>query len=91
MLASLEEATPESDVRPPQPDGEVFELTDEMALPDPPPAPAPAAAAFQKVDPQDDIEFTEAAPDGAAASRPMNRRRSRHRRRRRSRSCRARP
>jgi cell pole-organizing protein PopZ len=58
MLASLEEA-PASDVRPPQPDGEVFDLTDEMALPDPPPA--PAAAAFQKVDPQDDIEFTEAA------------------------------
>jgi len=59
MLASLEEATPASDVRPPQPDGEVFDLTDEMALPDPPPA--PTAAAFQKVDPQDDIEFTEAA------------------------------
>jgi cell pole-organizing protein PopZ len=59
MLASLEEATPASDVRPPQPDGEVFDLTDEMALPDPPPA--PAAAAFQKVDPQDDIEFAEAA------------------------------
>ena len=50
------EATPEEDVRPPQPDGEVFELTDDMALPDPP----PAAAAFHKVDPQDDLEFTEA-------------------------------
>ena len=60
MLASLDEATPEADVRPPQPDGEVFELTDEMALPDPSPPP-PAAAAFQKVDPQDDIEFTESA------------------------------
>jgi len=59
MLASLDEATPATDVRPPQPDGEVFELTDEMALPDSPPA--PAAAAFRKVDPQDDIEFTEAA------------------------------
>src|SRR4051794_1632862 len=32
MLASLEEATPEADIRPPQPDGDVFELTDEMAL-----------------------------------------------------------
>jgi uncharacterized protein len=61
MLASLDEATPEADVRPPQPDGEVFELTDEMALPDPPPPPAPAAAAFRTVDPQDDIEFAEAA------------------------------
>lgn len=58
MLASLDEATPEADVRPPQPDGEVFELTDEMALPDP--RPAPAAPSFKKVDPQDDIEFAEA-------------------------------
>jgi uncharacterized protein len=60
MLASLEEDTAADDVRPPQPDGEVFELTDEMALPDPPPAPAPRAASFSKIDPQDDLEFTEA-------------------------------
>lgn len=62
MLASLEEDTAAADVRPPQPDGDVFELTDEMALPDdPPPAPAPApAAAFSKIEPQDDLEFTEA-------------------------------
>jgi cell pole-organizing protein PopZ len=46
MLASLDAATPEADV---------FELTDEMALPDP----APPAATFSKVEPQDDIEFTE--------------------------------
>ena len=58
MLASLDEATPAADVRPPQPDGEVFELTDEMALPDPAP---PPAAPFRKVDPQDDLEFTEPA------------------------------
>ena len=56
MLASLDEATPEADIRPPQPDGDVFDLTDEMALPDPPPPPpAPSAASFQKVDPQDDL------------------------------------
>jgi uncharacterized protein len=60
MLASLEEDTAADDVRPPQPDGEVFELTDEMALPDPPPAPSPQAASFSKIDPQDDLEFTEA-------------------------------
>jgi uncharacterized protein len=60
MLASLDEATPEADIRPPQPDGDVFELTDEMALPDPAPAQS-AAASFHKVDPQDDIEFTETA------------------------------
>jgi cell pole-organizing protein PopZ len=58
MLASLDAATPEADIRPAAPEADVFELTDEMALPEP--APAPAAATFSKVDPQDDIEFTEA-------------------------------
>jgi cell pole-organizing protein PopZ len=60
MLASLDAATPEADIRPaqPEPEPDVFELTDEMALPEP--APAPTAATFSKVDPQDDIEFTEA-------------------------------
>jgi cell pole-organizing protein PopZ len=62
MLASLEAATPESDIRPApqpeaQPEADVFDLTDEMALPDPP----PAAASFHKVDPQDDLEFSESA------------------------------
>ena len=58
MLASLDAATPEADIRPAQPEleADVFELTDEMALPEP----APAAATFNKVEPQDDIEFTEA-------------------------------
>jgi cell pole-organizing protein PopZ len=55
MLAGLDEATSEAEIRPPQPDGEVFELTDEMALPEPPPP------AFHKVDPQDDVEFSEPA------------------------------
>jgi cell pole-organizing protein PopZ len=60
MLASLDAATPEADIRPaqPEPEPDVFELTDEMALPEP--APAPAAATFSKVEPQDDIEFTDA-------------------------------
>jgi uncharacterized protein len=53
MLAGLDAATSEAEVRPPLPDGEVFELTDEMALPDPQPAP------FHKVEPEDDIEFSE--------------------------------
>jgi uncharacterized protein len=57
MLANLDAATPEADIRPSQPDGEVFELTDDMALPDPPPA--PPAVSFNKIDPADDIEFTE--------------------------------
>ncbi|WP_407164544.1 PopZ family protein [Bradyrhizobium sp. ORS 111] len=60
LLASLDEATPPSEIRPPQPDGDVFELTDEMALPDPTPAPE-AAASFHKVEPQDDVEFAEAS------------------------------
>ena len=47
MLASLDAATPEADVRPPQPDGEVFELTDEMALPEPPPFESAAQPAQQ--------------------------------------------
>ena len=60
MLAGLDAATSEAEVRPPLPDGEVFELTDEMALPDPQPAP------FRKVEPEDDLEFSETV----AASAP---------------------
>jgi cell pole-organizing protein PopZ len=60
MLAGLDAATSEAEVRPPLPDGEVFDLTDEMALPDPQPAP------FRKVEPEDDLEFSETV----AASAP---------------------
>ena len=70
MLASLDAATPEADIRPapqPEPEADVFELTDEMALPDP----APSAAAFSKIEPQDDIEFSEAkAPRRQPAYEP---------------------
>jgi uncharacterized protein len=62
MLAGLDEATSEAEIRPPQPHGEVFDLTDAMALPDPPPS------AFHKIDPEDDLEFTE-----TAAARPVHR------------------
>ncbi|MCC8982496.1 PopZ family protein, partial [Bradyrhizobium acaciae] len=60
LLASLDEATPAAEIRPSpqpeaQPEADVFELTDDMALPDPAPAPS-----FRKVEPQDDVEFTEA-------------------------------
>src|SRR4051812_35425274 len=58
MLASLDAATPESDIRPAQPEADVFDLTDEMALADPP---QPAASTFNKIEPQDDLEFTESA------------------------------
>ncbi|MHC2251207.1 cell pole-organizing protein PopZ [Bradyrhizobium embrapense] len=56
LLASLDEATPAADIRPsPQPEADVFELTDDMALPEP-----AATPSFRKVEPQDDVVFTEA-------------------------------
>jgi cell pole-organizing protein PopZ len=66
MLASLDAATPEADIRPTQPEADVFELTDDMAVPDP----APAASAFHKIEPQDDIEFTESAAARALHRQP---------------------
>jgi cell pole-organizing protein PopZ len=54
MLAGLDDATSEAEIRQPLPEGEVFDLTDEMALPDPP------QSSFQKIDPSDDLEFTDA-------------------------------
>jgi len=68
LLNGLDEATSPEEIRPPQPEPElepeVFELTDDMAVPDV----APPQASFQKVDPQDDLEFAE-----SAASRAINR------------------
>jgi cell pole-organizing protein PopZ len=55
LLNGLDEATTPDEIRPASPDGDVLDLTDEMALPDPP------QPAFRKVDPTDDLEFTEAA------------------------------
>ena len=60
LLASLDEATPAAEIRPSrqpeaQSEADVFELTDDMALPEPAPAPS-----FRKVEPEDDVEFTEA-------------------------------
>jgi hypothetical protein len=70
MLASLDEATPEAEIRPALPDGDVFELTDEMAVPNPPPPSPPPAASFHKIEPQDDIEFTESTAAKAMPRRP---------------------
>jgi cell pole-organizing protein PopZ len=55
LLNGLDEATTADEIRQALPDGDVLELTDEMALPDPP------LPSFRKVDPTDDLEFTEAA------------------------------
>ena len=56
MLAELDES-PEGQVRPNLSDGEVLELTDDMALP---------TDSFNKIDPEDDLEFNEGGSAGAA-------------------------
>jgi len=56
LLNGLDEVTTPEEIRPGAPDVDVLDLTDEMALLDPPPQ-----AAFKKVEPPDDLEFTEAA------------------------------
>jgi uncharacterized protein len=56
LLNGLDEATTPEEIRPAAPEPDVLDLTDEMALPEPPPQPA-----FKKVEPPDDLEFTEAA------------------------------
>ena len=68
LLNGLDEATTPEEIRPAAPDVDVLELTDEMALPDPPPK-----AAFKTVEPPDDLEFTEAStklPPRAPAFEP---------------------
>jgi uncharacterized protein len=65
LLNGLDEATTPEEVRPaapepePEPEPDVLELTDEMALPEAPPP------VFKKVEPPDDLEFTEAPPRAA--------------------------
>ena len=63
MLAGLDAATTEEEIRPAQPEADVFELTDDMVMPDPEPAPS-----FQRVEPEDDLEFAEAV--AATQERP---------------------
>jgi uncharacterized protein len=64
LLNGLDEATTPAEIRPPLPDGDVFELTDEMALPDPP------QPSFNKIEPEDDLEFAETAAAKAAHRQP---------------------
>ena len=60
LLNGLDEATTPAEIRTaapePEPEADILDLTDEMALPDPPPQ-----SAFKRVEPPDDLEFTEAA------------------------------
>jgi uncharacterized protein len=67
LLSGLDDATSAEEIRSPQPDGEVLELTDEMAVPtSPPPRPS-----FRKVEPPDDLEFTETAAARAIQRQPV--------------------
>ena len=59
LLDGLDQATTPAEIRPPAPDADVFELTDEMAVPDPP------QASFHRIEPDDDLEFTETAARAA--------------------------
>jgi cell pole-organizing protein PopZ len=68
LLAGLDESTTPEEVRPGQPDGEVLELTDDMAIDRPPPPPEPP---FRRVEPQDDLEFAESAAARAISRQPM--------------------
>jgi uncharacterized protein len=64
LLNGLDDVTTAEEIRPSLPDGEVFELTDDMALPE------PARAAFHKVEPNDDLEFTDTAAARALHRQP---------------------
>lgn len=71
MLAGFDADTSEADVRASEPQNDVFELTEQMALPEPAPPPAPAQTplprpSFQSVEPADDLEFAEPRPTPAA-------------------------
>lgn len=82
MLASLDAATPPAEIRPappPEPEPDVFELTDDMALaaPEPPkPPPAKPASSFSRIEPDDDIEFSESkgrhTPEPQLEPQPLN-------------------
>ena len=65
LLNGLDESTTAEEIRPALPEAEVFELTDDMAVVEPEPPPS-----FQKVDPQDDIEFAESAAARALHRQP---------------------
>jgi cell pole-organizing protein PopZ len=68
LLNGLDEATSADEIRPPLPDGEVFELTDAMAVPEP--SPPPQKPSFHKIEPDDDLEFTETAAARAVHRQP---------------------
>ena len=73
MLAGFDEVAPEP-AAPPAPTpaaADVFELTDDMALPKPAAAAPVPQPAFQKVEPDDDLEFAESGTRAARRQPPF--------------------
>jgi uncharacterized protein len=66
LLNGLDEATGPEEIRPPLPDPEVFDLTDEMAVA----PPEPPRVSFQRVELQDDVEFAESVASRALHRQP---------------------
>jgi hypothetical protein len=67
LLNGLDETTTAEEIRPAAlPEAEVFELTDDMAVAEPP----QRQPSFQKVEPQDDLEFAESAAARALHRQP---------------------
>ncbi|WP_187435719.1 PopZ family protein [Bradyrhizobium hipponense] len=73
LLAGLDSATAAPEMRAPEaepePEADVLELTDEMAVEVPEPTPAPPPS-FRRVEPRDDLEFAESAPPSRPAPPP---------------------
>ena len=57
LLNGLDETSAEEEIGPSQSEGEVFELTDDMAVP----SARPPQPSFHKIEPEDDLEFAESA------------------------------
>lgn len=68
MLAGLDAATTEEEIRPAA-DEDVFDLTDDMVVPEPPASEAPPS--FRRVEPDDDLEFAEAVAATERQRAPM--------------------
>ncbi len=68
MLASLDAETAAPEPRAPEPEPEpepaadIFELTEQMAIPEPAPVPEKLSRSFHQVEPPDDLEFSEPRP-----------------------------
>jgi uncharacterized protein len=72
LLAGFDDPAPVEEISPAPAEPEVLELTDDMAVPTPPPPPqAPPQPSFQRVEPQDDIEFAESAASRAVHRQPV--------------------